>query len=473
MTCIGSHSQLLSLAQRFTRLLTTDGVCHRPGEAVSHEVVVEPLPGGDSHSSTRGRLLISRYCVILAFLRGMLTLPAVGDSSTPRPAARLNRQHASTDSHNDTDPQNHVGSIPRFTLSGRLRHGWKSPSRTAGDDPLVGRTALFTDRFIRAVTRPSTYTHARYLEAKRTVDDRALHRPTLDRLRDALRQQTDPIQVIEVGCGTGVMLRRLLAWDVLASGVVYHGYDLDRAAIDEAVTALRSWGRDAGYEVTTSDDSTDSLATSLADSAQTVRLRSETGDLIEATFAVADALEVARRRTVEADLLVGCAVIDLLDIETALDPLLSLVTDGVAYFPITFDGETFFQPPPETPRVDVSTERAILEAYHATMDHDTRAGTSHAGRALLGALSAADCRVLAAGGSDWLVTPPYPAAEAYFTHHLVDGIEQAVKAANKDGQERVSPAALAAWARHRHEAITDETLSYGAHNLDVLVAVTR
>lgn len=91
MTCIGSHSQLLSLAQRFTRLLTTDGVCHRPGEAVSHEVVVESLLGGDSHSSTRGRLLITRYCVISAFLRGMLTLPAVGDSSTPQPATRLNR----------------------------------------------------------------------------------------------------------------------------------------------------------------------------------------------------------------------------------------------------------------------------------------------------------------------------------------------------------------------------------------------
>ncbi|WP_066416239.1 hypothetical protein [Halorubrum aethiopicum] len=352
------------------------------------------------------------------------------------------------------------------------------------------------------MTRPSTYAHARYLEAKRSVDDRALHRPTLDRLRAALADRSTPLRVVEVGCGTGTMLRRLLEWGVLPDEVVYRGYDLREGTLDRAVDELGRWADDAGYAVDLDDETGDDPETTRG-----VRLDGPGGSSVTATFAAADAVEVARRTDAEYDLLVGCAFLDLVDLDRALDPLLGFVPGGLAYFPITFDGETFLAPAlgdgerereREGEEVDEATERAVLDVYHATMDAPDRPGGSRTGRELFAALPAAGGEVVAAGGSDWLVTPPYPADEAYFLHHLVDGVEGAVREAlakhdrervgdervddERVGDERVdgdadragrrlSPERVSAWADARHRAVADGRLTFGAHNLDVLARV--
>ncbi|OYR58110.1 hypothetical protein [Halorubrum halodurans] len=333
------------------------------------------------------------------------------------------------------------------------------------------------------MTRPSTYAHARYLEAKRSVDDRALHRPTLDRLRAAVADRSTPLHVVEVGCGTGTMLRRLLEWGVLPDEVVYRGYDLREGTLDRAVDELGRWADDAGYAVDLDDETGDDPETTRA-----VRLDGPGGSSVTATFAAADAVEVARRTDAEYDLLVGCAFLDLVDLDRALAPLLGLVPGGLAYFPITFDGETFLAPAlgdgkSEREEVDDATERAVLDVYHATMDAPDRPGGSRTGRELFAALPAAGGEVVAAGGSDWVVTPPYPADEAYFLHHLVNGIEGAVGEALADAGEeggerladgataRLSPELVSAWADARHRAVADGRLTFGAHNLDVLARV--
>lgn len=340
------------------------------------------------------------------------------------------------------------------------------------------------------VTRPSTYEHSRYLEAKRTVDDRALHRPTLDRLREALADRDEPLRVVEVGCGTGSMLRRLLAWGVLPDEVVYRGYDLREGAIGRAVEELAAWTDGTGYadeagyaveEVRDEGGVRDDL-----EATRTVRLHAPDGTSVTATFAVADAVEVTRRTEAEYDLLVGCAFLDVVDLDRALDPLLGFVPGGLAYFPITFDGETFLAPSLDgNGTVDDATERAVLDVYHATMDAPDRPGGSRTGSELFEALPAAGGGVVAGGGSDWLVTPPYPDDEAYFLHHLVDGIEGAVREVLVDGggldgssgatveesAPRLSPETVSEWADVRHRAVTEGRLTFGAHNLDVLARV--
>ena len=349
------------------------------------------------------------------------------------------------------------------------------------------------------MTRPSTYAHSRYLEAKRTVDDRALHRPTLDRLREALADRPTPLCVVEAGCGTGTMLRRLLEWGVLPDEVVYRGYDLREGALDRAVDELEAWVDGARYvdaeDAVTDGDAVDAIddATGRIDSEsdpnRAVRLSGDDGETVTATFAAADAVEIARRTDAEYDLLVGCAFLDIVDLDRALDPLLGLIPGGLAYFPITFDGETFFAPEfGDEEGIDEATERAVLDVYHATMDAPDRPGGSRTGRGLFAALPAVGAEVVAAGGSDWVVTPPYPADEAYFLHHLVDGIEGAVREAlvGNDGERvdgesvdddangvaaRLSPERVSAWADARHRAVADGRLNFGAHNLDVLARV--
>lgn len=271
----------------------------------------------------------------------------------------------------------------------------KSPER-----PTVG-TAIRSALLGQVVTRPAAYTHTRYLEAKRTVDDRALHRPTLARLRESLASVAKPVRVVEAGCGTGSMLRRFLDRDVLPIPVNYREHDLRAKAVDAARR-------------------------------------------VDSGVARGDDAAPADTESAGYDLLVGCAFLDIVDLDRAIEPLLGLVPGGLAYFPITVDGETFLRP---SLAVDgdgrnggdgedtenggaVSamaaptdrTERTLLDVYHGTMDAPDRPGGSRTGRKLFDALPDAGADVVACGGSDWLVTPPSPADEAYFLHHLVDGI---------------------------------------------------
>ena len=66
----------------------------------------------------------------------------------------------------------------------------------------------------------------RYLESKRSVDDRALSRRVRERLLADL--PSDP-RIVEAGCGTGVTVSRLLSWGI-ASGR-YLGVDTDERIV--------------------------------------------------------------------------------------------------------------------------------------------------------------------------------------------------------------------------------------------------
>lgn len=299
------------------------------------------------------------------------------------------------------------------------------------------------------VARPESYSFQRYLAAKRTVDDRALHRPTLDRLEREL--DVEPLRVLEVGAGTGTMLRRLLAWDRLPNRVVYTGIDIRGDSVSTAREATADWARERGYDV---------------EGRRPIRL--VRGDeRITVNFELADAFGFATREAGERewDLLVAAAFLDLVDLPAALEDLFGLVAEGgLGYFPTTFDGETAFEPPS-----DPKFERELVEAYHTTMDVPTRPGASRTGRNLFEAVGRAGGEVLSAGGSDRVVHPRdggYPGDEAYFLHHVVDTVESTV-----DAVDAVDPERLAAWADRRHEAIEAGELTYVAHQLDLLCRV--
>ena len=311
------------------------------------------------------------------------------------------------------------------------------------------------------MSRPDEFSFRRYLTAKRTVDDRALHRPTLDCLTDGLRGDGPaaldvpdgrPLCVLEVAAGVGTGLQRLLAWDVLPPRVDYTLLDSDESNVTAARERVAEWARGEGYHVERGDGS---LELARDDEHVTV------------SFVVADALTYADSLGTPVDLLVGQAFVDLVDLDSGLPALFDLVTDGgLAYFPITFDGVTGFAPPFGAADVPSDFEKRLLDAYHATMDASDRPGSSTTGRALLTAVGDAGGDVVAAGGSDWLVHPPYPADEAYFLHHLVDTVAGAVA---DDGG--LDPDTLAAWTDARHDAVARNELTFFAHNLDVLARV--
>jgi hypothetical protein len=151
---------------------------------------------------------------------------------------------------------------------------------------------------------------------------------------------------------------------------------------------------------------------------------------------------------------------------TTLPALCSLVRPGgLLYFPITFDGDTVFQP-----EGDTEFDRAIEALYHQTMDQRVRdgkpAGDSRAGRRLFAHLQTAGVDVLAAGSSDWVVfagANGYPADEAYFLHDIIHTIGTALA-----GHPSLDAKRLRTWEAQRHTQIEQCALVYIAHQLDVL-----
>jgi SAM-dependent methyltransferase len=293
---------------------------------------------------------------------------------------------------------------------------------------------------------PPSDPKVRYLRAKESVDDRALHRPTLDRVREAATTGNS-LRVFEAGPGAGAMLRRLLRWN-LPADVTYVGVDADARMVAAFRDRLPALAREAGYALAADDP------IRLSDGSHTVEVTVERGDAL------------GRARGTDADLLVAAAFLDLFDAETALSMLLDGVRPGgLAYFPITFDGETTFLPPGPH-------EETVIDAYHATMDAPGRSGGSRSGRALLSAVGESAATLVTGGGSDWLVDAQYSDDEAYLCRHLVDLIERAVTRAESEDEPsaaQVPDAVAREWAADRHQAVESGELTLLTHQIDALV----
>lgn len=297
------------------------------------------------------------------------------------------------------------------------------------------------------------YSNVRYLLAKRPIDDRAINQQVVSRLRDELASDSRgarPLRVLELGAGVGTMVSRLVDWGVIGRAE----YTLvDRDA--ESLQAAR------GHLLASSGGA--------AERDQRIRVRKDRAD-VEVDLVCADLLAFLRsaERERRYDLVVANAVLDLFDLEPTLPQIWRALAPGALYwFTINFDGETIFVP--EQPLDD-----QVMRLYHATMSADaggTRAGHSQTGRRMLGALPSSGARLLAAGGSDWVVFSDgrrYPGDEAYFLHHIVQTIRTAL-----EDHPQLDPGAFKAWIQLRHEQIERGELSYIAHQLDVMGTAPR
>ncbi|MFC6756214.1 hypothetical protein ACFQER_05320 [Halomicroarcula sp. GCM10025894] len=271
----------------------------------------------------------------------------------------------------------------------------------------------------------------RYLRAKRTVDDRALDRRLVESLRAELAaraaEHSGPLRVLEIGAGIGTMLTRFLDWDVLPEcDVEYVALDVQADNVAAMAGYLTEWAVDS--DVTVDDDA----PITLEDGTRQVTVESVVADAID----YADGHDaVGHGGRPGYDLLVGAALLDILDRE-ALGTLLGTVAPGgLYYFPITFDGATRFRPPHPA-------DSAVEGRYHDHMDAKP-GGDSRAGGAVLERLQRlGGATLLGVAGSDWVVRPvdgTYPGDEAYFLRHILDTVEGAV------GEQAVPRGSTTGW----------------------------
>jgi SAM-dependent methyltransferase len=297
------------------------------------------------------------------------------------------------------------------------------------------------------VTRPANHSFTRYLAAKKALDDRSLNCGVRQALARALkaRPHSDPLRVLEAGCGIGTMVERLLDWDLLHRAV-YTGLDAEPHLIAAARERL---GGSGGAE------SAAPLLVRRGD--RQVRVELEAVDLF-------DFIDREKGRATW-DLLIAHAFLDLVDLADVLPRMFSLLRPGgLFYFTLNFDGATILEPV-----LDPDLDRQIEVLYHGTMDRRRvqrrPAGDSRTGRRLFRALAAAGARVAAAGSSDWVVFPGpnggYPGDEAYFLHFIIDTMRLAL-----EEHPGLDPARFSHWIETRHLQIEAGQLIYLAHQLD-------
>jgi len=300
------------------------------------------------------------------------------------------------------------------------------------------------------VTEPDTYSYPRYLDAKTTVDGRALSRRVWSQFVERLSERSSPIAILEVGGGVGATVQRIVEAleETPPDRLHYTFVDLEPENVDAAQNRLRAWADRRGYTVSGHDRQT------WTDGPVEVSLHFRTADL----FDVASAQEHG-----PFDAVVAQAVLDLLDVPAALHALRPLSrTGGLWYLPVHFDGVTAFEP-----RVDSALDDRIERLYHESMsvpDDDT-AGR-HCGRRLLTQLPDAGLPLLGAGSSDWIVRThegEYPGDEAYFLHHILHFVE-----AELSGHPKLEASVFSDWLQTRHRQIDAGELIYIAHQLDVL-----
>lgn len=285
----------------------------------------------------------------------------------------------------------------------------------------------------------------RYLRAKQTIDDRALDRRLIETLREQLAARaadTDgPLRILEIGAGIGTMLARFVEWDVLPAGDIrYTAVDIQSENLSHLPDYLRDWASDRQISVENSPPVLEG---------ENRRIRIETVQ--------AEAVAYAEAADGEYDLLIGAALLDILDREELATLLGPLAPGGLYYFPITFDGATRFQP-------SHPADRAIEGHYHEHMDAK-QGGDSRAGGTVLARLQRLDGTTLSAvAGSDWIVRPTdgsYPADEAYFLRYILDTIGDAVDEVTGNDFED-----LETWLARRREQVAAAELLYYTHQLD-------
>lgn len=285
-----------------------------------------------------------------------------------------------------------------------------------------------------------------YLQAKEKIDDRSINREVWSELRSDMARTAGPLRVMELGCGTGAMLRRVLG-DLWQWDVEYTGIDFNPKLLNAAPSVFERWAKLSGFDYSPGIEvMNDSHRASI--------------NLVKM-----DVYQGFSHLGRDWSLVLAHAFLDLVDLPTILPQILGrLRPGGWFYFTLNFDGVTQF-----LPTIDDRLDRAIIRHYHHSMNARLHAGKqsghSQTGRRLLAALRAAGVQIITSGPSDWFIYPRqgrYPDHEHKFLLYILQFIEnQLINHPELDQQ------AFRDWLGLRAEQIGDGELVYIARQLDV------
>ena len=309
-----------------------------------------------------------------------------------------------------------------------------------------------------------------YLEAKIEVDDQSLNPRLLRRVFERVRGLDSP-RLLDIGTGTGAMLRRLLDGPLRgrrpAGRPQLMGLDVERQSLEVAARRIGADLRSAGWSVEVREEP-DRLV---------IRTTQADGgppgpEVLLLCGGLFDPGLDDRLGGGGFDLLTAHAVLDLMPLEPALGVMRGLLHSGSwLYATINYDGLTVLLPLYDDP----GFEQRLLELYELSMEQRRVAGQTTAGRwsgrRLCAGLPECGYSILAVGASDWTVFPGregHAEARRLFLRTLLTFMAGEALA----GAE-LSRAAVERWYRRRLEELERGTLALMTHQLDVLAETRR
>jgi len=159
---------------------------------------------------------------------------------------------------------------------------------------------------------------AAYLQAKEVADLKSLNQDVLRRLQQELAsfQQGEELRVLDLGCGFLSMLPVLLTHIPEGMAVHYLGVDRDAQLLAAAEQRLK----------------------------EAHLLAAKRSQRLEVKLQCDDAVE-AVRNTKPQTLVMGCSILDLIDVDALANALRQSQAGALLYFPIHYAGTTSFQGP--------------------------------------------------------------------------------------------------------------------------------
>ena len=186
---------------------------------------------------------------------------------------------------------------------------------------------------------PPSYDFPAYLEAKFAVDSASLNAPLYARFQEHLRRTTDT-RILDLGTGTGAMLRRVLQLD-LSGRVHMMGLDQEEQNLTAGVDRMEQTLGDRGYSV---------IEKRRNSAEQSIRGR-RGGTEIWVEFLRGDLLDPGTTESLQpVDCITAHAFMDLMPLQRAVAVIRSLLKDdGVFYATLNYDGLTVLLPEYEDP----------------------------------------------------------------------------------------------------------------------------
>ena len=344
--------------------------------------------------------------------------------------------------------------------------------------------------------------YVRYLRSKKTIDDRALNEKVfsdfVQRINQSSTNLSRELRFIEVGAGVGAMFIRLFkrtnGFQNLPT-VQYILIDIKRDVLVAAYEDILSQCVNVSTKITSNrNDDVQSLKSIKPDDDNTsnIHLRSngqqndsyiktlQVTNSITVNFVQADAIPFLIQNQLQYDVLVAAAVLDIWDLQYAIETLLGAINKNspiqAFYFPINFDGVTDFFP---NTSEGAAYDSKVENMFHSAMGKRTICGKEimacHTGRRLLPLLQSCDVNIRSIGGSSWIVLPEkqkYPGDEGYFLNCILQILETEGKSFLCKSSEE-DKQAFERYMKHRRNQIVKGELFYVAHNIDVFGCLTN